>query len=160
MSLSLNRSAGVPNTALCAMNWPATAEQQHLIRACSSLCSLLSAHTDTHARARTWCKIKNKNKTKKMRKLSVCSWWAYSLDYALYGSVPLTSKGQENRGREGKERRRGQGFCVSGPESSFSNEAQAAMQGSFVRQLCVCVCLLLCVGLCARLTDLPNKKIK
>lgn len=97
-------------------------------------------------------------KNKKMRKLSVYSWWAYSLDYALYGSVPLTSKGQESRGREGKERRGGQGFCVSSPESSFSNEAQSATLGSFVRELCVSVAVCVCV--CGRFTDLSNKKQK
>lgn len=75
--------------------------------------------------------------------MSVYSWWAYSLDCVLYGSVPLTSKGQENRGREGKERRGGQSFCVSGPESSFSNEAYSQQRKAalFHNQVCLLMCV-------------------
>lgn len=154
MSLSLNRSSGVPNTALCVMNWPATTEQQHLIRGCSSLCSPLSTHT---VQAHTHSKIKQK--TKKIRKLSVYSWWAYSLDRALYASVPLTSKGQENRGREGKERRRGHGFCVLSPEISFSNEAYSVLFERCILSMCLCsLSLSLCA--CGHLAHLSDKKKK
>lgn len=43
--------------------------------------------------------------------------------------------------KRGEERRRGQGFCVSSSESSFSNEAESTTQGSFVPQLFVYVCV-------------------